>query len=272
MITTGTVRFGMIGAGAIAQAFLKSRAAELVAITDVRSSAAQELAAKVGCQYFTDPDDMFDRVSPDAVLVCTLAATHPQLCLSALRRKVHVLCEKPLAIEYSSAEDMVRVAEEEQVLFAMASKFRYVSDVVQAKSIVNSGALGEIVLFENTFTAHVDMSRRWNSDPLTSGGGVLIDNGTHSVDIIRYFLGPLAELQAVEGKRIQDLPVEDTVQMFVRTQSDVMATIDLSWSFNKQPPHYIIIYGTDGTAHVGWQESKYRRRDDTDWAVFGERY
>lgn len=116
------------------------------------------------------------------------------------------------------------------------------------------------------------MSSRWNSDPSISGGGVMIDNGTHSVDIARYLLGPLAEIQAVEGNRIQDLQVEDTVRMFARSEKGVMASIDLSWSLNKQQPYFASLYGADGTVLVGWQESKYRRNSDQDWIVFGEGY
>ena len=167
---------------------------------------------------------------------------------------------------------MVAAAERSRALLTMASKFRYVADVIEARRRVAAGEIGEIVLFENAFTSRVDMIRRWNSDPVISGGGVLIDNGTHSVDLMRYFLGPLAELQVVEGKRVQDIPVEDTVRVFVRSSKGVMGTIDLSWSINKELPYYLSIYGSEGTVHVGWKESKLRRMSDAQWTVFGRGY
>jgi len=185
---------------------------------------------------------------------------------------VHVLCEKPLALDLNAAREMLAAADRSEALLTMASKFRYVEDVVRAKSLVESGVIGEVVIFENAFTSRVDMSRRWNADPEISGGGVLIDNGTHSVDIMRYFLGPLAEIQVIEGKRIQDIPVEDTVRVFVRSKTGVMGSIDLSWSLNKELPTYISIYGSQGTIHVGWKESKFRRSSDAEWTVYGRGY
>jgi len=167
---------------------------------------------------------------------------------------------------------MFDAAVQNNVKLTMATKFRYAADVIRAKSIVSSGILGDVILFENCFTGHFDMSQRWNSNPEISGGGVLIDNGTHSVDIIRYFLGPVAEVQVVEGRRIQQLDVEDTVRMFVRTNEGIMGSIDLSWSMNKEQPYYLSIYGSHGTVLVGWKESKYRRSNDTDWVTFGEGY
>jgi predicted dehydrogenase len=163
-------------------------------------------------------------------------------------------------------------ADEAGVVFTMASKFRYVDDVIRAKSLLASGLLGDIVLFENAFTSRVDMSRRWNSDPAMAGGGVLIDNGTHSVDIVRYFLGPIEAVEAVEGKRIQGLAVEDTVRLFVRTKSGVLGSIDLSWSLNKELDTYIDIYGSNGIVRIGWKGSKYRPLSSPDWIAFGKGY
>src|SRR5215208_6993799 len=116
------------------------------------------------------------------------------------------------------------------------------------------------------------MSRRWISNKAASGGGVLIDNGTHSVDIIRYFLGPIDDVLAVEGRRVQTLAVEDTVQLFVRTASGARGTIDLSWSLDKERDSYIEIYGSNGTVRVGWKESKFRQATSPDWVVFGSGY
>ena len=270
------VRFGLVGAGGIAQAYAQAfetcETAELVAVADIRPAAAAAMAEKAKCQSFDSYQAMADGVALDAVIVCTPPSTHPEICIHFLQKKVHVLCEKPMSITSQSAKEMKAAADEQGMILTMASKFRFADDVVKAKSIVTSGILGEIVLFENAFTSRVDMSSRWNSNPALSGGGVLIDNGTHSVDIMRYFLGPIAEVQVVEGKRVQGLPVEDTVRIFARSTSGVMGNIDLSWSINKELEHYIRIYGSQGTISVGWKESKYRQTSGQDWIVFGNGY
>jgi predicted dehydrogenase len=208
----------------------------------------------------------------DAAIICTPPSTHEEIALYFLDRQAHVLCEKPFALDVVSARRMIDAARSARVKITMASKFRYVEDVIRAKSIVTSGILGEIILFENAFTARVDMAGRWNSNPTISGGGVLIDNGAHSVDLMRYFLGPLAEVQVIEGKRVQGLAVEDTVRMFVHSVGGVMGSIDLSWSLNKELDSYINIYGSHGTVSVGWKESKYHQSSSRDWVVFGKGY
>ncbi len=270
------VKFGLVGAGSIAQAYAQAFAgceeARLVAVADSRPEAARTLAERCGCCGYASYEAMADVEALDAVVICTPPASHPEICFDFLARRIHVLCEKPLSVDSASAKRMIAAAKHSGALLTMASKFRYVDDVARAKSIVASGILGEIVLFENAFTSRVDMTARWNSDPLVSGGGVLIDNGTHSVDLMRYFLGPLAEVQVVEGKRLQGLPVEDTVRIFVRSLSGVVGNIDLSWSIDKELDSYIKIYGSHGAVSVGWKESKYRQSSSRDWINFGHGY
>ncbi len=167
---------------------------------------------------------------------------------------------------------MIETAEKTSVVFTMATKFRYCEDVVKAKAILASGVLGEVVQFENAFTAKVDMSKRWNSDSEISGGGVLIDNGTHSVDIIRYFLGAITDVLALETAGTQNLSVDENVKLLAKTANGVAASVDLTWGINKELPNFISIYGTNGTLHIGWRESKYKLNSSPDWNVFGTGY
>jgi predicted dehydrogenase len=168
-----TTKFAIVGAGAIsqgyAQAFQTCDEAEVIGVADLRTNAAQSLAEVLGCQAFDSYHDMSEECDLDAILVCTPPASHPEICLHFIEEKVHVLCEKPFAVSSEEALRVVNAANEQGVKITMASKFRYAGDVIKAKQIVDSGVLGEIVLFENAFTSFVDMSKRWNSDPEISG-------------------------------------------------------------------------------------------------------
>lgn len=271
------IRFALIGAGAIAgsyaQAFRGHADARLVIVADVREDAARKLAEQVeGCAAIDHPARLSEGPEFDAAIVCTPPRTHEEITCSLLASGKHVLCEKPFTLDADSARRMIFAAQQHQRVLTMASKFRYVQDVLRAHELISEGLIGEVILFENAFTSRVDMRERWNANPAISGGGVLIDNGAHSLDLARYFLGPLVDVNAVEGKRIQPLEVEDTVQVFVRSSGGAMGTIDLSWSVNKERDSYIDIHGDRGTIRLGWRESRYKLAGSADWIIFGKGY
>lgn len=271
-----TVKFIIVGAGAIAGAYETAlRNCEhsvLAGIVDIDEALAAEMAARNGCSGCASVETALEQLDFDAAVVCTPPNKHCALTCTLLAREKHVLCEKPLATTESDARQMADIALNNGCLLTMGSKFRYVEDVVRAKKIVDSGILGEIVLFENAFTGWTDMRSRWNSRADISGGGVLIDNGTHSLDIMRYLIGSIAEVKVIEGKRLQSEHVEDTVRVFARTDDGVMGSVDLSWSINKELNSYIDIYGSMGTVKVGWKESKYRQSNTDEWIRFGSGY
>ena len=270
------LRLGIVGAGRIAGSYVKALegCSEVVVagVADTNSEAGKLLAEQVDCVSYDSHAELQDRVKPEAVLICTPPNTHFEIATFFLEQRVHVMCEKPLAVDVNEARLMLDSAASSGAVLTMASKFRFVEDVARARSIIESGILGELILIENTFASRVDMAHRWNSDPTVAGGGVLIDNGTHSVDLTRYFLGPIAEVMAVEGRRVQDLGVEDTAQLFLRNHDSVRATIDLSWSLDKERDGYLDIYGSDGTILLGWTRSRYRQSSAVDWVDFGEGY
>ncbi len=273
------VRFGLVGAGRIAeayaQAFEGAGEVKVAGVADVRSEFAGALAARLGCPGFGSHETMSAACALDAVVVCTPPATHPEISRYFLRRGIHVLCEKPLSIDLRGARLMAQEARRSGAILTLASKFRHVEDVIRARRLVESGAIGEVVQVENSFTTRIDMSSRWNSDPALSGGGVLIDNGPHSVDLMRLFLGPLVDVQIVEGPRSQGLAVEETVRLFVRNARGILGSIELSWSLGKEADSYLTLYGTQGVLQLGWKESRYRQISATSssaWIPFGSGY
>lgn len=270
------LKFALIGTGGIAQtyaqAFQQSKCCELIAVADVREDAAQAFAEPLGAKSFSDYKTLAENSEIDAVIISTPPNTHTEIAVYFMNRGVNVLCEKPLCLSVAEAKTMIETAEKTGVVFTMATKFRYSEDVVKAKAILASGVLGEIIQFENAFTAKVDMLSRWNSRQEISGGGVLIDNGTHSVDIIRYFLGAITDVLAVETSGTQNLTVDENVKLLTKTANNVIASVDLTWGINKELPNFISIYGTNGTLHIGWRESRYKLNSSPDWTIFGTGY
>jgi predicted dehydrogenase len=267
---------GLVGCGRIAQTHLQAlgRVPEwrLVGVADVREDAARSVAAAYECRAHVDHRRLLEGGPPDAVILCTPPSTHLEIASFFLDSGVHVLCEKPLAVTTDEAETLVAKAERAGRLLMMASKFRYVDDVIKAKGIVDSGILGDVILFENVFCSKVDMRGRWNSRKSIGGGGVLVDNGTHSVDLARFLLGPIVQVQAEEGRRVQGLEVEDTCRLFFRTAGGAMGAVDLSWSIHKERDAYIEVFGPEGALSIGWNGSKYRQSETLNWITFGKGY
>lgn len=276
MTTASPLRVAVVGCGRSAQdhlqAYQKLDQTEIVAVADVVEHQALSVAEQFGCRAYTDYRRMLDEAMPDAVSVCTPPSSHAEVTLQALARGMHVLCEKPFTITLVDAKKMVEAAAGARLVLMMASKFRFVDDVVKAKGIIDSGILGRVVLFENVFCGRVDMRDRWNSRREIAGGGVLFDNGSHSVDIARYLLGPITLVQAQHGIQVQPIEVEDTSRVYFQTARGVMGSIDLSWSIHKDTESYVYVFGTEGTLSLGWRESKYRQSEKLNWVVFGNGY
>lgn len=270
------LKVGLVGCGRISQVHLQTIAKEprvkLVGVADTDLRAAKAAGESFGVPAFEGMDALLQATTPDAVILCTPPSTHRALTETALSAGIHVLCEKPLTLCVDDAVAMVQAATRARRHLMMASKFRYVQDIIHAKGMIASGILGEIILYENEFCSHVDMKNRWNATREIGGGGVLIDNGSHSVDIFRYLFGPVRSLQATTGKQWQDIQVEDTCHLHLRSADNTYGSVDLSWSIHKEDPYFIHIFGTAGMLQVGWKGSRYRQSEKMDWVLFGTGY
>ena len=270
------IRVAIVGAGAIARAHADALAASphfnLVAVVDVDAARATALAEKFGARSATSPDALTDG-SIDAAIVSTPPNTHRAIATALLEAGVHVLCEKPFAIGRNNAYAMAETAKRCGRVLTMATKFRFVNDLTIARDAIAAGKIGTLYRISNTFASPVDMTGRWNLDPQASGGGVIIDNGTHSVDIMRYILGPIESVRAVESPKARAYTgVEDTARIECLSVGGVFGRIDLSWSEQSAGPWFISILGSRGGIDIGWKGSRRRFDGASEYTPFGVGY
>jgi predicted dehydrogenase len=276
MIRNMPVRMGIIGAGNIGKAYAvaieSSSTVRLSAVCDVDGVQAKSVVDETEAVAFESHEALAESGTCDAVIIATPPITHAGVAIDCLNSGLDVLCEKPFTLTIESAYDMFNVAAREDRLLAMASKFRYVPDIAQARDLIRAGAVGEPTVVDVTFASPVDMSNRWNSVPAVSGGGVLIDNGTHAVDIVRYLVGPISRVSAMRGRLVGEDEVEDTAIILAETERQAIINIQVSWSMAAHNESYVVVRGTGGTLRIGWAESMLRRSDGSDWTTFGSGY
>jgi predicted dehydrogenase len=270
------IRVAIVGAGAIARAHADALAASphfnLVAVVDVDAARATALAEKFGARSATSLDALTNG-SIDAAIVSTPPNTHRAVTTALLEAGVHVLCEKPFAIGRDNAYAMAEMAKRCGRVLTMATKFRFVNDLTIARDAIAAGKIGTLYRVANTFASPVDMTGRWNLDPQCSGGGVIIDNGTHSVDIMRYILGPIESVRAVESSKERTYAgVEDTARIECLSVGGVFGRIDLSWSEQSNGPWFISILGSRGGIDIGWKGSRRRFDGASEYTPFGVGY
>lgn len=270
------IQLALFGCGGIAQTHLEAIAhvprIQLVSVQDVNAEAAEHAARKYNVNAVTKTEDIFNDDSIDAVIICVPPVYHFEFIKKALASGKHVMCEKPFTLTVKEAEEVKKLAKKADKIVTMASKFRFVEDVIEARKLVQSGIIGDIVMAEVIFCSIVDMQKRWNSDRKISGGGVLIDNGSHAVDVIRYVVGPIKSVYAQEGRKTQQMSVEDTARLHFETENHVVGMVDLSWSLYKHTPNYVNIFGTKGTIEVGWAQSLIWDAKDKTSRIFGNGY
>jgi predicted dehydrogenase len=270
------LKLALVGAGGIGHAYAEAskhvEEVELAYVADVRPDGAKGLAEARGAEYVADPLSLADPERVGLALLCTPPSTHEELAVAFLEAGVPVMCEKPLATSRAAGQRILAAAAQSGTPLTMASKFRFVEDVIEARSMVRSGMIGDVLSAEVAFCAPVDMRSRWNSQPEISGGGVLMDNGTHGVDILRYVVGPLESVSAILSSSTPDLEVEDSALLLARLDGGVLGSVQVSWASDRLTQRYLAVMGTEGTLEVNWKGSRVRQRSSSADVPFGEGY
>ncbi len=230
--------------------FQRNKKAALVAIADVSQEAVEWVGQEFGIPAtYTDYQEMLAKEKPDAVVVCTPNKYHAPVTIDALRSGLHVLCEKPLALNPEEGRAMLQAAHEAGKILSIAFHYRHKPNSRAAKRVIEGGELGDV------YRVRIDALRRrgipsWGTftNKEIQGGGALVDFGVHLIDLALWLIGnpKVLEVAGTTSQRLgtrpnvniwgpwnhEDFQVEDHAAAFIRLQDGKAMQLEVSWALN----------------------------------------
>jgi len=247
MLNLGIVGCGLIGRKR-AQALGPGK---LVACADAVFSRAQALAAAYGAQAVPDWRDLVSRPEVQAVVVATTHDWLAPVTLAAVEAGKHVLVEKPAARRASELEPVLQAARARGVLVRVGFNHRFHPALHKAHQMFLEGAVGPLMYVRARYGhgARVGYEKEWRARPEVSGGGELIDQGMHLIDLARWFAGEFVQVQGLAGRWFWDMPVEDNAFLLLQTAEQKVAFMHCSCSEWKNLFSFEV-FGRDGKLEV----------------------
>lgn len=227
----GVVGCGLIGArrASVAAATHGSR---VVAVTDFERSRAEEVAAATGATAVVGWEAVVEDPSVDIVVVATTHDWLAPVSVGALQAGKHVLCEKPMSRSCREAEQILLAAQSGRAFVHVGFNHRYHPAVRRAHDLACAGEIGDLLFIRCRYGhgGRTGYEREWRLNPELSGGGELLDQGMHAIDLIRWFLGEVDEVAGMTATWVWQSPVEDNVFALFRTPRGQVASLHASWS------------------------------------------
>lgn len=263
------LRLGIVGAGAVTQVahlpvLKKLKPVEVVALADGDLVKASALASRFGVPYaFEDIEEMLERTTLDALLVCTPNHLHESHVLEGLSAGLHVLVEKPLATSVAGAERIQVAANKAGKLVMVGMSHRYRSDVQAVRSFVQKGALGTVESVQAVW--HTFRPSRavlgWRERRAEAGGGAMLDLGLTVLDLSLWLLGNPNPVRVSTNldRPVNDRAVEQAGSAFVHCEGGASISIDVNWRHVGPGERFEVgLRGTKGSAGINplrvWQD------------------
>ena len=254
MILWAIAGFGDIADKAVAPAVLAHPGSELAAICRRNPTELDKFARTHRVENaFSDYGQMLDWGRFDAVYVAAPVDLHAPQTIDALRRGFHVLVEKPMALSVGEAESMVEEARAAGLKLGIAYYHRLAPINRQVREIVAAGEIGDLVALHGNASSRFSLGpshpKYWRVDAAQSGGGPLMDIGTHRLDLFQALAGPAAKVAGFAARRFIDGDVEDTCSVIIEYRSGVQATFSSLWWVRPGRSDYEVS-GTEGRIYV----------------------
>ena len=253
------IRLAMLGTGLIARTHAEAArsvaACELAAVVNHRQASMARFADAyaVPCQYAT-VDALIEADAADAVIVATPNALHAEQAIAALNAGIHVLLEKPMAMNATEARAILAASESSPALLQVAHCLRFIPDLAALRGRIAAGAIGSVVRTHGYGVHETWGPSGWFTQPELAGGGALADMGVHAIDAARYVLGDPAprSVFARLGTHYGDYEVDDSGLIVIEWANETVSTVEFGW---RQPHAEGVVgsthvYGRDGYARL----------------------
>ncbi len=266
------MRFGLVGGGLAgplsAGALNDIKEAELVAMADIKEDVCKSFCKKYNIKdWYTDYKEMLKRDDIDAVCIATPPILHEEMVLNAAKTGKHIMCEKPVGINLLEADRMIKACEDANVTFGVIVMCRYYDAAEKIKKALNEKRLGEILLVTLTGKSFRNddyyASGAWRGTWKGEGGGSLMSQTIHFIDLMLHFIGGVDSLSGQYMTTIhKDIEVDDMAVAQFKFKCGAIGIVDSSTAVLPGYPRILAIHGEKGT--IIMEEDKI-----TEWKVEG---
>jgi UDP-N-acetyl-2-amino-2-deoxyglucuronate dehydrogenase len=249
------IGFGIVGCGVIApthaQAIAHTEGAKLVAVCDTDVTKARNLSERFDVPYYTDLAAFSRHSELSAVSLCVPSGLHARVGISLAQSGKHLLVEKPLDVTVAAGQSLIEACHQAGVKLGVVSQHRFAPEVVRARELVQSGELGTLVLGEAFIKwyrtqAYYD-SGEWRGTCELDGGGALMNQGIHYIDLLQWIMGDVVAVKAATLTRTHKIEVEDVGVAVLRFANGALGTITGSTSVYPGLPERLELHGDAGT-------------------------
>src|ERR671911_898269 len=265
-MTVEKLRFGILGCGVIgphhAKAIAGLQSAELVAVADVVPELAEKLAEEYACSHYASLQEMLSSVDLDAVCLCTPSGTHAEGAIAALEAGKHVVIEKPVEVTLEAADRLIEVQRATGGRVAVVSQHRFDAATQAVYEALARGEFGRLT----SGSADVRWWRSqgyydsggWRGTWELDGGGVLINQAIHSIDLLQWLMGEVVEVTAYTGLIAHErIEVEDTAVALFKVADRALGTIVATTAAYPGLTTRIAVHGDRGSAIIDDDELTY---------------
>ncbi len=254
------MNIAIVGCGFIGQKRAKTLAGcRLVACVDHALDKAEALSSQFpDCMAYTNWQDVINRPDIELVIISTLHVTLAEISLAAIQAGKHVLVEKPAARLAHELEPIIAAANQTGALIRVGFNHRYHRAIRKARELVDQNALGDLMFLRARYGhgGRIGYDNEWRAKPELSGGGELIDQGVHLIDLARLFLGDFSDIQGYAHTYYWDMPVEDNGFLMLKTPSKQVAFLHASCTEWKNTFSFEI-YGRNGKIDINGLGGSY---------------